>query len=52
MRLSIYFRCDQEEQYTTDDYEFEADSWEKVLDEIRSIESRNTVLSVTRLDID
>lgn len=52
MRFYIRYRLDQEEFYCTDNHEFEAQSWEAVLAEIRSIESHNTVLELRRIDID
>ena len=52
MDVKIHFRCDQYEYYTTDDTTMRNTTWEQVFREVNLIESRNTVLEITRVDID
>jgi hypothetical protein len=52
MIISIRYRVDSSEFYETDENKLATDNWETVFNEIRSIETRNTVLEVKRLDID
>jgi hypothetical protein len=52
MDATIYYRLDEYEELPTDSTELKNTTWEKVLQEIKSIESHATVLWVKRTDID
>ncbi len=51
MSIKITWRCDQEEYFCTDDVTLFLYTWEEVLQEVKKIEARNTVLSIERVDL-